>query len=256
MFNSTYFETLVKNVSLQNKNFNMKSFFLLVCILIGSHLSYSQSNFRGWAINEAFENRADRDRFVNISTKNDPNIKGSKYLSKDFVSARLSTMPEKIYGVRYNIFNDEMEFEGLDNKVYALSKIDDSTMVTFTKTGDSYHLFRYISDKNQQKKGYFLKLNPEGNYLLLKKKRVVFFDVQTPDNGYDNPKPAMYKKTKDRIYIKNRDNDAVLFSTKKSKLKELFPDNGKQVIRFIKKNNIKLKKESDLIAFVNFLNTL
>ena len=196
--------------------------------------------------------------FVNVNSNQSSNIKGSKYLNEDFITTKISSMPDQIFGVRYNVYDDQMEFQGVDNTVYALNKNDDSIKITFTTTNESYHIFDYIDEKNgRQKKGYFMKLNKEGKNLILKKHKVVFIEEQASKTGYDEPKPAMFKSLKDRIYIKLGSKEAIELPTKKKKLaKALFPENSKAILDFINSNKIKLTKESDLITFVNYLNTL
>ena len=195
--------------------------------------------------------------FVNVNSNESSNIEGSKYLNEDFISTKISSMPDQIFGVRYNIYDDQMEFQGVDNTVYALNKNDDSVKITFTATNESYHLFNYIDESGRQKKGYFIKLNKGGKNLILKKHRVVFFKEQASKTGYDEPKPAMYKSMKDRIYIKFGSKEAVVLPTKKKKLaKAIFPENPKDILDFINSNKIKLSKEEDLIILVNYLNTI
>ena len=195
--------------------------------------------------------------FVNVNSSESSTIKGSKYLNEDFTNTKISSMPDQIFGVRYNIYDDQMEFQGVDNTVYSLNKDDDSIKITFTATNETYNIFSYIDDSGRQKKGYFIKLSNEGENIILKKHRIVFFEEQASKNGYDAPKPALYKNVKDRIYIKLANKEVVLMPTKKKKLvKELFPENSKIILDFINSNKIKLSKESDLIAFANYLNTL
>ena len=195
--------------------------------------------------------------FVNVNSNQSSNIKGSKYLNEDFITTKISSMPDQIFGVRYNIYDDQMEFQGVDNTVYSLNKTDDSVKITFIATNESYHLFNYIDESGRQKKGYFMKLNKEGKNLILKKHKVVFIEEQASKTGYDEPKPAMFKSLKDRIYIKLGSKEAIELPTKKKKLaKALFPENSKAILDFINSNKIKLTKESDLITFVNYLNTL
>ena len=197
------------------------------------------------------------DPFKHINSNGSSDIKGSKYLNEDFISTKISLMADQIYGVRYNIYDDEMEFQGADNSVDALNKNDTSVKITFTATNESYNIFNYIDNSGHQKKGYFKKLNNKGENLILKKNRIVFFDKQESKTGYDAPKPAVYKNVKDRIYIKLANKDAVLLPTKKRKLvKTLFPENSKIILDFINSKKNKLSKEADLITFINYLNTL
>ena len=196
--------------------------------------------------------------FVNVNSNESSNIKGSKYLNEDFISTKISSIPDQIFGVRYNVYDDQMEFQGVDNTVYALNKNDDSIKITFTTTNESYHIFDYIDEKNgRQKKGYFMKLNKEGKNLILKKHKVVFIEEQASKTGYDEPKPAMFKSLKDRIYIKIGSKEAIVLPTKKEKLaKAIFPENPKDILDFINSNKIKLSKEEDLITLINYLNSM
>lgn len=238
----------------------MKLLIIFTSMLMSTLISFSQEGFSGGAINQGFNNRSDGGRFVNINIEDDPNIEGSQYVTEQFMSSKVSSMPGKIYGVRYNVFKDEMEFKDMNNNLFALSKSDDSVVITFTKPNVSYHLFKFKDDYKNEilQKGYFVKLNNEGANFILKKKTVLFFAEKQSKTGYDLAKPATYKKVKDRTYIKLANKDAaVLLETNKKKLvKQLFPLNSKVILDFIKSNKIKLKKDADLIKFAAFLNTL
>ena len=235
-----------------NKNQYMKLLNAALLSVCSLQLSFSQSLKYADGSSQNMSNV-----FVNINSTESSTIKGSKYLNEDFISTKISSMPDQVFGVRYNIYDDEMEFQGADNTVYALNKNDDSVKITFTTTNESYNIFSYIDDTGRQKKGYFVKLNNEGENLILRKHRIVFFEEQASKTGYDAPKPAMYKNVKDRMYIKLANKEAVLLPTKKKKLaKTLFPENSKIILDFINSNKIKLSKEADLITFINYLNTL
>jgi|TARA_B110000967_G_scaffold3759_1_gene3826 hypothetical protein len=238
----------------------MKLLVIFTSLLMSTLISFSQEGFSGGAINQGFNNRSDGGRFVNINIEDDPNIEGSQYLTEQFMSSKVSSMPGKIYGVRYNIFKDEMEFRDTNNDLFALSKSDDSVVITFTEPNVSYHLFKYKDDYKNVilQKGYFVKLNNEGPNFILKKKTILFFAEKQSKTGYDLAKPATYKSVKDRTYIKLASKEAaVLLETNKKKLaKNLFPSNSKEILNFIKTNKIKLSKDDDLIKFVAFLNTL
>ena len=91
--------------------------------------------------------------FVNVNSNQSSTIKGSKYLNEDFISTKISSMPDQIFGVRYNVYDDQMEFQGIDNTVYSLNKDDDSIKITFTATNESYSIFSYIDDNGREKKG-------------------------------------------------------------------------------------------------------
>ncbi|MDA1175565.1 MAG: hypothetical protein O3C41_00655 [Bacteroidetes bacterium] len=192
--------------------------------------------------------------FLTLSESEDPNIEGSKYLNDNFSRASLSSMPNQIYAVRYNVFGDEMEFRGKDNNVLALNKSDRSVTVRFLDTNKTYFLFEYLNEDKLAKVGYFTKLNPQGDNIILKKNVTIFLKEKESKTGYDPYRPPMYKKVKDRIYIKLKGEMPVLLSSNKKKLASLFPGKEKEIGNFINKNRINLKKEIDLIKLINYLN--
>ena len=52
----------------------------------------------------------------------DSQIKGSKYLTDNFVRAQISGYNDKVFAIRYDVFNDQMEFQGGDNQIYVINK--------------------------------------------------------------------------------------------------------------------------------------
>ena len=75
-------------------------------------------------------------------------------------------------------------------------------------------------------------------------------------NSYSQPEPAHYKRENDRYYLKYKDQIAVFLPTKKKKLVELFPGLEKEISKFIKSQNINLKKESELLTVIDHINDL
>ena len=92
------------------KNLNL-SLLLLFCIQI----SHSQIIQYADGSSQSMSNV-----FVNINSNENSNIKGSKYINETFISTKISSMPSQIFGVRYNVFSDEMEFQGIDKKMMLL----------------------------------------------------------------------------------------------------------------------------------------
>jgi len=232
-----------------------------ICVMLFVQFSFSQSANNLGAVNSQNYLEGNDGNIINTSSAKSSSITGSQYLSEEFESCKISTMPGKVFGVRYNAFKDEMELKRTDNKIYAINKYDIDAVFTFTSSKVSYHVFDYLSSDSKKEsviKGYFTKLHPEGPNYILKKNMVLFFPEKVSVSGYDTAKPATYKKVKDRTYIKLANKEAaVLLETNKKKLvKQLFPSNSKVILGFIKSNKIKLKKDADLIKFAAFLNTL
>jgi hypothetical protein len=193
--------------------------------------------------------------FLSLKDDNDMGVRGSKYLSDNFVRAKISDFEDKVFAVRYDIFNDQMEFQGGNNQIYIMNKEERSRKITFLDSNDVYSIFDFKSDDGDTSSGYFTALSTDGDYQLLKKNKVIFIEEKVSATGYDAPKPAMYKKTKDRHYIIINGAPAVLVDTNKKRFVTLFKGQEKDALSFIKKNKIKLSNDTDLIKFVNFLNS-
>ena len=136
-----------------------------------------------------------------------------------------------------------------------MNKEERSRKITFLDSNDVYSMFDFKSDDGDTRSGYFTALSADGDYQLLKKNKVIFIEEKVSATGYDAPKPAMYKKTKDRHYIIINGAPAVLVDTNKKRFVTLFKGQEKDALSFIKKNKIKLSNDTDLIKFVNFLNS-
>jgi hypothetical protein len=192
--------------------------------------------------------------FLSQSTNNDDQIKGSKYLNDDFARGQISDFNDKIFAIRYDIYNDQMEFQAGDGQIYVMNKNNVSREIVFLDSKTRYKLFDYISDEGNTKSGYFSILKSLGKYKILKKNRIIFIEAKESSTGYDAPHPATYKKTKNRHYIVFDNAPGVLIDTNKKKFSSLFKGQEKDVLNFIKKNKIKLSVDDDLIKVLNYLN--
>lgn len=185
----------------------------------------------------------------------DSEINGSKYLTDNFIRAKISDFNDKVFAIRYDIYNDQMEFQDGDNKIYVINKDNISREILFLDSKDTYRIFDYIDGEFGVKSGYFSILYSLEKYKILKKNKVLFIDRKESSTGYDAPRPATYKKTKDRYYLILDDAPAVLIDTNKKRFSSIFINREKEVLSFIKKNKISLSNDSDLIELVRFLNS-
>ena len=193
--------------------------------------------------------------FLDLKNDDDSQIKGSKYLTENFNRAGISDFEDKVFAVRYDVFNDQMEFQGGNNQIYIMSKDDRARKITFLDTNNTYSIYDYISDENLTRSGYFVCLNLDSKYKILKKNKIVFIEEKASATGYDAPHPATYKKTKDRHYISISNEPAILVDTNKKRFSSIFIGQEKEVLGFIKKNKIKLSNDNDLLSLVEFMNT-
>lgn len=193
--------------------------------------------------------------FLSLKNDDDMGVKGSKYLNDNFVRAKISDFEDKVFAVRYDIYNDQMEFQGGNNQVYVMNKNERTRKITFLDTNDAYLIFDYVGDNGEIRSGYFSALTANNSYQLLKKNKVIFIEEKASATGYDAPKPAMFKKTKDRHYVIINGAPAILVDTNKKRFSAQFKGQQKEVLTYIKKNKIRLNDDNDLIKLVKFLNS-
>ena len=129
-------------------------------------------------------------------------IEGSSYINDEFLPATLSNN-STIYLLRYNAYQDEMEFEK-DAKRYYLVKNSNSN-ITFTNIDKTYQVYTF-QENIKQKDGFFVVLNVGNEITLLLKERIKFLEAVKPQSGYDKYQPPTLKRMDDKLYIGYKNN--------------------------------------------------
>jgi hypothetical protein len=181
------------------------------------------------------------------------NINGSPFLNDDFIEGSVFTTSKTQYvGVplRYNIYNDQIEFLLGEGPAQALAAPETVEMIQF---GD--FMFEYIPYTNAKKikRGFFV-VEEKGNATLYSKPQVIFEDAKEPA-AYKDAVPARFIKRPDEYYIRVGKESAILI-TKKKDLEEAFPDHKDEISGFIKKNKVKPNKPELLKELVQYYNSL
>lgn len=212
------------------------------------------------SMNQVFDSFGRGNSFIIINPDTDKiidesDIEGSKYLNDYYQRAEISTYPNQVFFIRYNLLTDQMEFQGKDGVVYVFNSRQDDVEITFVNINKTYKSLMYI-DKNNKVSGYFLPLN-DGKHEILKKQKVVYVEKKASKTGYDKARPAEFKRLSEVYFIKTENADLVVEMPKnKKKFAALFPEDKLEILNFIKTNNIKLSKDSDLIKLINYINSI
>ncbi|MGB3608008.1 MAG: hypothetical protein WA775_09035 [Psychroserpens sp.] len=207
-------------------------------------------------------------KLMNTRTKNNTlafrDIKGTPYLSDKFALGEFF-INDKSYGnfnLRYNIYNDQIEilsndsFDNLndDEPDYdAFLKTDNSKVVLNGKTIKSY----FFNDENgNSTNSYFIEVNSTDKYILLLRKRCVLTPAEkaaTPNQADRAAKFTIY----DDYYILDRNEIYPMqIELNKRKFLKAFPKMANALKDFIKKEDINLKQEEDLVQLTNYMSTL
>ena len=187
------------------------------------------------------------------NTLSEKDIDGSPYLNDEFIKGSIYTISKTQYSdlpLRYNIYNDEIEFETDDNKVAALDAPEIVEKVTFGDFLMEYIPFEY---SNKVKKGFFEVLL-KGKASLYSRPEVEFRDAKKPE-PYKEAEPAKFIRKDDRYYLRFGMEAAIPCVNKKDVIGK-FPDHSSDIEAFIKKNKINVKKEDDLKKMVEYYNSL
>ena len=225
--------------------------YILLILLSTVTFSYSQSYQIGQAMDLYRQSKMQSGDWSKMLTEND--IEGSPYLKDEFISGTMYTTSKVQYNdipLRYNIYNDNMEFKTPDDKVLAMAAPE---IIEKVELGDD--ILAYIPYTNVKKirRGFF-KLLVEGKASLYAKPVVIYTDPVEPA-AYSEAQPAKFTRRSDTYYIRIGMEQAKLVS-KKKELLTVFPDHSKEINAFIKKNKIKPSDPEKLAELVQYYNSL
>lgn len=173
-------------------------------------------------------------------------IQWKKYQSKDYKPAYIDDFKERAY-LRYNIFEDQMEFVK-DNNIYYLKK-DTGRKIRFSDNT----LYKVYGLKG---KPQFFLVHIDGKNSLLAKQSVRFVEAKKATSGYDKDKPADYKRRKDVLYLAVEGKGLVEIPSKKKSFYAVFGNHASTVKSYMKEHKLNYKKVKDLTKLVGYMNTL
>jgi len=186
-------------------------------------------------------------------TLDESNIKGSPYLDDEFNYGSIYTVQKMHFAdipLRYNIYNDDLEFKTPEGEVQALATPDIVEKAVFGSIQLVYCPY-IVSNKN--KKGFFVVLE-EGKVSLYAKPGVIFREGTAP-GAYKEPEPPKFVKKSDDYYLRVGSGQAQIIGNKKE-LIALFPDNQDKIKSFISKNKTKTNKPESLKELFKYYNSL
>lgn len=223
---------------------------IFICLFTG--IITAQTNYELRQAMDLFKtNKMILDDSRGLLTEKD--IQGSPYLDDNFVKGSVYTTSKTEYvdvPLRYNIYNDQIEFKTGDNKVLALAAPESVDKIEF---GNYKIVYIPFSVAKKVRRSFFVVL-AEGKASLFEKPRVTLKEA-TDAGAYQEAKPAEFVRNTDEYYIRVGEDLAKLVGNKKDLL-EIFPDKQKQLEAFIKKQKIKPNKPESLKELVEYYNSL
>ena len=233
----------------------MKTYFLaLLFIFEIATFSYGQIPI-DYQLRETMD-LYNKNKFITESGKytlTEKDISGSPYLNDEFENGSIYTVQRLKYidvPLRYNIYNDNLEFKNPENEIMALAAPE---IVEKAVIGNTILAYSPFLQAGKTKKGFFVVLE-EGKATLYAKPGVVFREATEP-GAYKEAEPAKFLKRSDEYYIRIGTGEAQIIGNKKDMI-AAFPDNRDKVESFISKNKIKLNKPESLKELFKYYNSL
>jgi len=170
-----------------------------------------------------------------------------QYLTSAYNPALIDEFTTVAY-LRYNLYNDQMEFVK-NEEIYYLKK-EKGRKVNFTSLGNTYKVYELYGDLE------FFLVQVDGKNSLLVKQESRFIEPRKATSSYAQDKKADFKRRKDVYYLAIDNGNLVKLSTKKKEFASAFKGKEKEVKAFVKKNKLNPKKLGDIEKAVEYYNKL
>jgi hypothetical protein len=178
-------------------------------------------------------------------------VEGSPYLTDAFIDATVffARGPETVLPVRYNIYNDYIEYRQNDQTFI----LNPSVLIDKIHLGNEILLVDKYECKGKLKQGYFTLLD-SGKIVLLSKKVVVYKEshgIKAFESGSTLP---TYTRASNHYYYKIN-GELIKVDNLKNVITNL-PNRREEVSRFAKEEKISVRKEDELVKLFRYYNSL
>lgn len=170
-----------------------------------------------------------------------------QYLTQAYNPALIDQFKTLAY-LRYNMYNDQMEFVKND-QIYYMKK-EKGRKVRFTTMNTLYKVYEVYGDLE-----FFLVKEDGEKASLLLKQEVRFVKPKKATSQYTKAKEADFKRRKDEYFVALGDVVRKV-PLKKKEFPVLFGDKAKAIKDYIKKEKLNPKKEGDLMKIIKYYNSL
>ncbi len=181
-------------------------------------------------------------------------IAGNPYLNRNFKEGKLISrynMKFPAVPLRYNIFTDNIEYKSTNGNVYALKG---QNKIKSYEIGDTTLIYSpYYKSKNKLASGYFQVL-VQGNTKALIKYTVYLLQAH-PTQPYKPAEPERYTDVIKSLYLKV-DSSAAIPVSKAKAILHLFPKYKSQLSRYIKDENLRIRKQADFVKLVKYIDKI
>ncbi len=227
---------------------------MLLLFALASISVFSQAENNNFDMNSRILDVQQRSLSFGLTEAQFESIKEEAYANSNFVQGKIFQEDQLIKDdvpMRYNAFADEIEIKknASDDNYSALVKSPD----IFVKMFRELYVFVPYEGSNE-KGGYFNVLSDGKTYDLYKKVTTVFKEPRRAKTSYERDIPPSF--TKETKYYLVQNGTFLEMPSSKSKVLKMMNKKNKEIKEFIKKNNIDVGKEADMIKLVSYFDSL
>jgi hypothetical protein len=183
-------------------------------------------------------------------------IEGSPFLSEEFTDGSLITTDSLMYNnipLRYNIYNDEMEFLHKTPGAVPMVITNQRRFIYFI-LDEKVFVYTAFLQNNKPGSGYFEILN-EGNFQVLLRRNIVFAEEEKPQ-GYNYTKPARFEAKNHQYYFRVNKQIPEEFNLRRNNILEMFSNKKTEIEQFVKENRLSYRDINNVIRITDYYNQL
>lgn len=186
---------------------------------------------------------------------NEKKVDGSPYINEEFTTSEIVGIPYN-FNMRYNAYADEVEVEKVKGDVYALKKDNEFKTILIDKGKYKLQLVNYWISSKKEVYGYLVELISTKGIVLYRRDKMNLIAGKEAITSFDIAVAPKLVRSKDRFYLKQKENNIIEFPENKKQLIQLFPSFQKEISAFINEKDINLKSEEDVIQLIQYIGTL
>ncbi len=182
-------------------------------------------------------------------------VDGSPYLNPSFVPAKINAIKQTKF-VRFNVFENTIEMQLASNRIIALDFTKNPYKIVLNDGSDKhYETHCFVNDKGNLEATFFELVHSNEKYSLFLKERIKFIEKKEGVARYVDEVNAKFLKIDPVFYVTNlvtRSDTLQQLPTKKKNFSELFMKQSKEIEKFLKTEDLKMRTAQDWIAVLDY----
>ena len=178
-------------------------------------------------------------------------IDGNPYVnSNNFEKVKIQGYNSNIQNLRYNAYEDELEFE--DNGQIFYANKEEGLKIEFKNLKKTYQILNYSFD-SKSRFGYLVLLVDNPKYALYKREKVELLKGEKSPSAYGKDANDYFAKERD-LYLIKKDFEFFKFPKNSRDFVSKFLLDQSTFDQFLKANKLNFSKEDDMIKMIEFVN--